>query len=287
LSANSNEILTFCSENKVYEPDFFEALFQDNFSDLVDLIIVNDNVKRMISDYRPISVNTYGVLIYWEMLYLELISLDDVSLVELTLLVNDSFTRNISPSLLNYPFIIVFLSQTLSSVQDLIIAYDASHLATYNSIILNEYDFNFFIIENKVNMVKLYLAETRVDPRTNDNESIRWAARYGQVKIVKLLLDDSRVDPSAKYNEAICYAASSGYFETVRLLLSDARVDPSTNDNCAIIIAASNGHVETVRLLLSDARVDPSTNDNCAIRMASKYGHVEVVKLLLDDTRVY
>ena len=50
-------------------------------------------------------------------------------------------------------------------------------------------------------------------------------------KIIKLLLADPRVDPSAKDNQAIRRASQYGYTETVKLLLADPRVDPSADDN--------------------------------------------------------
>jgi hypothetical protein len=40
----------------------------------------------------------------------------------------------------------------------------------------------------------------RVDPAAQDNQAIRWASRYGKVDVVRLLLADARVDPAAQHN---------------------------------------------------------------------------------------
>jgi len=42
---------------------------------------------------------------------------------------------------------------------------------------------------------------SRVDPSTRDNEAIRLASAKGFVEVVKVLLADNRVDPAAKNNE--------------------------------------------------------------------------------------
>src|ERR1700739_1692762 len=42
--------------------------------------------------------------------------------------------------------------------------------------------------ENKIETVKLLLSDSRVDPSTQDNDSIRWASYNGHIEIVKLLL---------------------------------------------------------------------------------------------------
>ena len=70
------------------------------------------------------------------------------------------------------------------------------------------------------------------------------ASYYGQVDVVKLLLHDSRVDPSADNNYAIRTASFNGHAEVVQLLLQDPRVDPSDRENDAIQFASSGGIFE-------------------------------------------
>ena len=69
-------------------------------------------------------------------------------------------------------------------------------------------------------IVKLLLANSkgRVDLRSKDNYVIKWASRNGHTEIVRLLLADPRVDPSVKNSIAIKWAAQNGHTEVVRLL---------------------------------------------------------------------
>ena len=56
-----------------------------------------------------------------------------------------------------------------------------------------------------------------------NNYAIRWASNNGHLEVVRLLLNDSRVNPSANNNEAIQRASKRGHFEIVELLRSDYR----------------------------------------------------------------
>lgn len=135
-------------------------------------------------------------------------------------------------------------------------------------------------------VVKILLADKRVDPSAHYNDAIILAANNGHTKVVKVLLVDKRVDPAAQDNSAIGVASREGHIEVVKLLLADKRVDPAADNNYAIINAYLDGHIEVVKLLLEDKRVNPTANDNFIMRMASGRGQVEVIKLLLEDKRV-
>ena len=135
-------------------------------------------------------------------------------------------------------------------------------------------------------IVKLLLADERVDPAADDNEAFREAAAKGHVEVIRLLLADKRVDPAACGNVAFREAAAKGHIEVVKLLLADKRVDPSTRFNVAFREAAGKGHAEVVRLLLTDKRVNPAARDNEAIRLAAKRRYFKVISLLLKDGRI-
>ena len=51
-----------------------------------------------------------------------------------------------------------------------------------------------------------------------EQEIFNWASHNGHLEVVKLLLQDSRVDPSAEDNGAIRWASFNGYLEVVKLL---------------------------------------------------------------------
>ena len=106
------------------------------------------------------------------------------------------------------------------------------------------------------------------------------------IEVLKLLLQDSRVDPSAENNYAIIRASYHGYTEVVKLLLQDSKVDPSADNNYAFRVASYYSFIDIVKLLLQDSRVDPSAKDNYAFRVASHSGNSQLVKLLLKDPRV-
>ena len=134
------------------------------------------------------------------------------------------------------------------------------------------------------NIVKILLADSRIDPSACDNESVIIASMCGHTDIVKLLLADPRVDPSIN-NEPIIEAASGGHTDIVKLLLKDPRVDPSFNNNYAIRSASRNGYYKIVKLLLKDPRINPSAKNNYAIKWALENGHTKVVRILLADKR--
>jgi len=137
----------------------------------------------------------------------------------------------------------------------------------------------------RIKLVKLFLGNEKLDSRAYNN-LFYGATRKGHVMIVKLLLADPRVDPSEHANGPIRTASQNGHAEVVKLLLTDKRVDPSVKDNWAIRCASRNGHAKIVDFLLVDKRVNPSTRNNEAIRFASEHGHVGVVGILLADSRV-
>ena len=101
---------------------------------------------------------------------------------------------------------------------------------------------------NDIKEVKQRLLQGE-DPTLSDNLPIRIVSQYGRLEIVKLLMADSRVDPSGRNNEAILLASQQGHVDVVRLLLTDPRVDPFADNNWAIRQAKENGHTEIVQLL--------------------------------------
>jgi len=181
-----------------------------------------------------------------------------------------------------------------------------------NSVLVQKYLFG--LIEFDYPEIINGLIKNGLDPTLNHDAAIRFAARKGRVNIVKVLLADPRVDPSALNNYAFSQAAAGNHLEVMQLLLSDSRfrmndllfidictsgflsgaktllkdsrTDPSIRNNTAFICAAWNNHVEIVKLLLTDSRVDPTAQNNKALMKVSKEGRAETLKLLLKDPRV-
>jgi len=111
---------------------------------------------------------------------------------------------------------------------------------------------------------------------------IIYAVERGFVNVVKLLLADDRVDPTIRANYAICEAARMGYIEIVKLLLNDERVDHTGNNSySAICWAADKNHVDVVKLLLKVEPFTPNAN-TCKglLRIASRADNMEIIKLV-------
>ncbi len=96
---------------------------------------------------------------------------------------------------------------------------DAGVEIDYNNV------FQSVLSHNYVEIVKLLLADPRIDPGYADNICIKEASQHGFVEIVKALLADPRVDPSANHNRALEYAMENEHHEIVILLLADPRVN--------------------------------------------------------------
>jgi ankyrin repeat protein len=135
-----------------------------------------------------------------------------------------------------------------------------------------------------LDVVKLLLADKRVDPSADDQLAIRMACEDGQLEVVKLLLADERVDPSVSNSCTILGACAHGHTEIAQLLLADKRVDPS--ENHSFRFACSYDHPAIVKLLLADERIDVSADSEFALQEASRCDYVEVARLLLSDRRV-
>ncbi|KAJ3082254.1 hypothetical protein HDU99_003238, partial [Rhizoclosmatium hyalinum] len=145
---------------------------------------------------------------------------------------------------------------------------------------------------NHPDIVELLLvrAQDSIDPTTENNRPIRYAASQGFTKVVRLLLDLSPdlIDPSALDDIAFRNACERGYLEIVERLLEDPVVDPAAGDNAGLRMACEYGHIGIVKILLqlgNDTGVDPGAQECYALRAAARNGHWDVVELLVNDGR--
>jgi len=137
-----------------------------------------------------------------------------------------------------------------------------------------------------VGVLEVLLTHPLIDPSSEEQYAIGIAAQNGHADAVALLLADRRVDAAAAHNWPIRAAAAEGHTAVVKLLLADPRVDAGAKDDDALASAARNGHDDVVALLLADRHVDPTADKNYALRIACEKGHVAVVAVLLGDARV-
>ncbi|KAJ3030026.1 UNVERIFIED_CONTAM: hypothetical protein HDU68_010375 [Siphonaria sp. JEL0065] len=139
---------------------------------------------------------------------------------------------------------------------------------------------------NHIEVVQALLQDARVDPSAQNNFALEAAVDGGHTKLVEILLQDPRVDPSFGNNNIIVLASHNNRPGIVRVLLQDSRVDPTVEEHTAFAFAAQEGYLEVCQELLKDPRIDPSVDEYSVVRMAVLVGHVNILKILLNDSRV-
>ncbi|KAJ3208456.1 hypothetical protein HDU82_002460 [Entophlyctis luteolus] len=138
---------------------------------------------------------------------------------------------------------------------------------------------------NCADVVKLLLADDRVDCGIDSNWCLKFACQEGWAPIVELLLANRKVDPSDTENNALELAVCGGHSAVVELLLGDDRVDPGSSGNRSLNIACEIGNCDIVRMLLKNPRTNPADCDSICIKTAVFRRHSQIVALLLEDTR--
>lgn len=153
-----------------------------------------------------------------------------------------------------------------------------------NYINPTDFDIEYASLRNNVAIIER-LINIGVNPSSNENQPIRWAA-LGNPDVVNRLLEDNRVDPSDKNNYAIIAASKCGHLDIVNRLLADSRVNPTDQNNLAIRFAMEYNHLHVVDRLLIDQRIDPSKFDTSIVMGVVKNSHVDIINKLLLDGRI-
>jgi ankyrin repeat protein len=157
------------------------------------------------------------------------------------------------------------------------------------------------VVHNRIDVVRLLLAEPRVDPNqpTKHRETPFYVAcREGHVEIVQRLLSDPRI----KINEVSTFgespflvACQKGKTEVVKLLLKDPRVDiarATEFGTSPFSKACGEKHTDIVKLLLEEdpERIGdinrPNKSEETPFWVACQQGNTEVVRILLKDRRI-
>lgn len=113
------------------------------------------------------------------------------------------------------------------------------------------------------------------------SEGLATACRLGHTALVRIFLADSKTDPRFLENSAVQNAAENGFLDIVNLLLSDPRVNPGDDNNRALYLASRSGQTAVVERLLRDSRVDATDSDSRALSIAVRNKHFSVVERLL------
>ena len=112
--------------------------------------------------------------------------------------------------------------------------------------------------------------------------AIIYACNKGYTEIVRMLLADERINPATMSNRALIRACRKGHRDIVTLLLNDKRIDLTACGNRALKSSCARGHLETVRILLKDERIDPSYDNNAALWTARDHHHYNTMELLME-----
>jgi ankyrin repeat protein len=122
----------------------------------------------------------------------------------------------------------------------------------------------------KVEIVKKLLKQPNINLSYDDGFAFQCAVYYGHDDIVKLLLADKRLDPTLDNNFAICWASENPHSEKcIKLILEDGRIDPSENGNEPLYNACLKNNYDIVNILLQDQRVDPFDRNGSIIDLVT------------------
>jgi len=127
-------------------------------------------------------------------------------------------------------------------------------------------------------MLELLCRDARVTP---DGSILWFAAATGAMDLMRILLADSRVDPTVGDNLAFRMAVEKNHPDMVRLLLADPRIRP-----VGLRAAIHKGFVEIVELMLQDPRTDVAQLSRVHLSIALFRGRHDLVQLLLSNPRV-
>ena len=141
------------------------------------------------------------------------------------------------------------------------------------------------VINNKPNILKLLLTDSRFHYDYQLHEYLLEACIRGNVDIVKLLLNDSRLRINPLDHKSLKYACTGGHIEVVKLLIDLPEFSGWYEDSILPTVCARK-HEEVALLLLTKAYVNPATKYNRALEHACREGLVKLTKKLLSDYRV-
>lgn len=139
--------------------------------------------------------------------------------------------------------------------------------------------------DNQIDLMKILLNDSRIK-NINDraNNPLRSACIKGHVEMVKLLLADKRIEPTLLNNLIFRSAVLHDNYEIAKLLLTNPKIDPSDYNNDAIYTACSINNQNMIKLLLTDSRVDPNIRPDKITEIYNK-GNIEIIKLFIKNPK--
>lgn len=118
------------------------------------------------------------------------------------------------------------------------------------------------ISTNKIEIVKLFLANVKEISENMRDKSLRIAPYDPRMEIVKILLADPRFDPSADDNYVLIEAIKNSEIENVKLFLANERIRPNESGYRPLIYAVVVGQIEIAKLLIKKIDYKEFTTTN-------------------------
>ncbi len=156
------------------------------------------------------------------------------------------------------------------------------------------------INKNQLEMVRVLLADPKIDPCCNQNEPLRTAVITGNLKISKILIEDPRVKVCGQNRHMLIrLAVSKCSVKMVKLILQFPEVDPAgvvedptitnakklTVNPTTFDIAVSKGSLEIIQLLLADERTNSQYYTGYTIAIALRMNKFDIARTLLNDEK--
>lgn len=146
--------------------------------------------------------------------------------------------------------------------------------------------FSYVINSCDLGVMRVFLADPRIDPSACDNLALRSAVKNDCNDIVSLLLTHPKIDPGYTNQKILDVAISNRATRSVSVLLADGRIDPGAYENKAIMKAMNNQRYEILELLISDSRVDLGTSDNRLLKHACEIQNTHLTMILCIHPKV-
>lgn len=120
-------------------------------------------------------------------------------------------------------------------------------------------DINIFsnaVINCSIDIIKVLLNDSRIDPSEDESYSFIKACYYCRIEVVELLLKDQRITPYSCSNaglgwavDGLSYPAKDNYFKLLKLLLKQPEIVKNINNAKFIKKAFNFKHLEAVESL--------------------------------------
>eukprot|EP00029_Vermamoeba_vermiformis_P010370 TRINITY_DN5418_c0_g1_i1.p1 TRINITY_DN5418_c0_g1~~TRINITY_DN5418_c0_g1_i1.p1 ORF type:complete len:485 (-),score=79.51 TRINITY_DN5418_c0_g1_i1:7-1461(-) len=156
------------------------------------------------------------------------------------------------------------------------------------------------INKNQLEVVKVLLADPKIDPSFNRNEALRTAVMTGNITAAKILLEDPRVGVCGQNRHMLIrLAVSNNSAKMVKLILNFPEVDPAgvveeptitdtkklTVNPTTFDIAVSHNSLKIIRILLADKRINAFYYTGYTIAIALRMNRISIARTLLNDEK--